>query len=217
MTLVPGGVFRFRTQLVLLVVATVLPLILFASVMVYFSWRRARRRDAPRGHVGGINEQQAAALNKILARAAEQLTMVTAIMQTTQIEARESVVERRPAEIRSLLADLERDYEVHVVGRQVKISWSYPQDDPLAIVSDGPKIRQILQNLIDNALKFTSEGSVTITARMAAQTPRVLELSVQDTGPALQKTSRRSSSINSTRSTAPRDGSTAASASDSSS
>ena len=137
--------------------------------------------------LGGINEQQAAALNKILARAAEQLTMVTAIMQTTQIEARESVVERRPAEIRSLLADLERDYEVHVVGRQVKISWSYPQDDPLAIVSDGPKIRQILQNLIDNALKFTSEGSVTITARMAAQTPRVLELSVQDTGPGVAK------------------------------
>jgi signal transduction histidine kinase len=55
-----------------------------------------------------------------------------------------------------------------------------PKDLP-AIVSDRQKVKQILLNLLSNALKFTHSGSITISARRNAA-DRTLALSVTDTG-----------------------------------
>jgi PAS domain S-box-containing protein len=58
---------------------------------------------------------------------------------------------------------------------------------PLFITSDEGKIRQILLNLLSNALKFTAKGTVTlrVTASPVAQREYLLEADVEDTGPGI--------------------------------
>src|SRR5439155_24854723 len=56
--------------------------------------------------------------------------------------------------------------------------WNIPDKLPM-VHTDGEKLKHILQNLITNAIKFTEEGSVTISARYVSQ---AIEFKVKDTG-----------------------------------
>jgi signal transduction histidine kinase len=65
-------------------------------------------------------------------------------------------------------------------GKDVRLEWDYPDDLP-SFHSDSDKLKHILQNLINNALKFTDAGRVTVTAREISEQRRV-ELTIADTG-----------------------------------
>jgi signal transduction histidine kinase len=66
--------------------------------------------------------------------------------------------------------------------------WRYPSDLPI-INADKEKLLRILQNLVDNAIKFTSEGEVSILARSNPQND-VVEFAVADTGVGIAKEER---------------------------
>ena len=101
-----------------------------------------------------MNGQQHAAVQKMLFRAGDQLNIINDIMQTTQLEARSVVAERQEIDASSLLRDLAGVYGERLDGKDVSIRWNYPPE-VLPVVTDGAKLRQILQNLIANAGKFT--------------------------------------------------------------
>ncbi len=133
---------------------------------------------------GTVSEGQIRALTTILRCSNELLIMINDIMMTAKIEADKLDVEWervRPAEI------LDELKSQSLYGVQLKdgiaLRWDYSPDLP-AFVSDGSKIKQILQNLINNALKFTENGTVTITAETLESygKPICLEFKVTDTG-----------------------------------
>jgi signal transduction histidine kinase len=62
-----------------------------------------------------------------------------------------------------LLVQMSSEYESLVDKKEVALSWDYPTE-PLPMVTDSAKLKYILQNLINNAIKFTDEGTVTICA-----------------------------------------------------
>jgi len=64
--------------------------------------------------------------------------------------------------------------------KPVSLSWAIDQDLP-TLRSDRLKLSIILQNLINNASKFTDQGSVTASARMASRNGAV-GIEVSDTG-----------------------------------
>ncbi|MCZ6626206.1 MAG: ATP-binding protein, partial [Deltaproteobacteria bacterium] len=67
-----------------------------------------------------------------------------------------------------------------LLNKEVTLSWDYPPDLPV-IKTDSGKLRQILQNLVNNAIKFTEKGSVTILAQHLPGT-EAIEFKVADTG-----------------------------------
>jgi PAS domain S-box-containing protein len=142
------------------------------------------------GLLGEINPQQQDALQKVLARADEQLGLINDIMQTTMLEVSTPAVERQPVDLGELFDDLKDAYHFSASKKNLKLVWDCPPSLP-AIVTDGAKLRQILQNLIGNAIKFTDAGGVTVSARLVPSAPmlpgppageRWLELRVTDTG-----------------------------------
>jgi signal transduction histidine kinase len=82
-------------------------------------------------------------------------------------------------DLQEFLGDLKTAYPTPAQSK-VKLIWDYPDNLP-PLNTDGGMLKQILQNLLNNALKFTEQGSVTLSARHLSGADRV-EFTVADTG-----------------------------------
>ena len=131
------------------------------------------------GVLGEINAEQINALDKVTRHSNELLVMVNSIMDATKIEAGAVIVECDELPLPEFLDELKLLYE-YPLGKDVILRWAYVSNLPV-IRTDRDKLKHILQNLINNALKFTEVGHVTVSASHVAGLNRV-ELSVADTG-----------------------------------
>jgi signal transduction histidine kinase/HAMP domain-containing protein len=153
------------------------------------------------GMLGEINEKQKNTLQKTLRRARDQVNMVDAILQATQLESQEVAAQRAELNVADFLDDLKTSYRMRMT-KNPPLYWDYGPDLP-SITTDGAKLEQILRNLIDNAIKFTRMGSVTVSARatetenpeletMSARQSQIhnssgVEFKVSDTGSGIPK------------------------------
>jgi len=129
--------------------------------------------------LGEINPEQEKALEKVISRARDQLTMISSILQATQLEAEGVKVESQEFGLGDFLGDLRSSYEGSF-GKELTLIWDYPSDLPV-IKTDSEKLKHILQNLINNAIKFTEKGSVKVSARCLPDF-QIAEFKVSDTG-----------------------------------
>ncbi|HXK29978.1 MAG TPA: hybrid sensor histidine kinase/response regulator [Candidatus Binatia bacterium] len=134
---------------------------------------------ARQGVFGEINTEQDVALRKIMSCAKDLLWMISSILQATRIEADIVNVEKNEIAVGRLLDELKSSYDVSL-GKSVSLHWDYPPEFPTASI-DGEKLMHILQNLINNAIKFTEEGRVTVSARQVPGANKI-EFRVTDTG-----------------------------------
>jgi signal transduction histidine kinase/FixJ family two-component response regulator len=143
------------------------------------------------GLLGQINPQQEEALGKIEDRVNDQLGLINNILFATVLEAGEVKVESEEVSLGDLLGELRSNYERHI-NKELTLKWDYRPDLP-NIKTDSTKLKQILRNLIDNAIKFTERGQVTISARLiengrqSGQGDEELQFKVVDTGIGISK------------------------------
>ncbi|MEG2076541.1 MAG: ATP-binding protein, partial [Victivallaceae bacterium] len=95
-----------------------------------------------------------------------------------KIEADQMKIVPRPLDLNKLFAELEAIFHSSALNCNLYLKFVLPEDFPVIIV-DELRLRQILLNLIGNALKFTHHGGVTIEAVYANAT---FTVKVQDTG-----------------------------------
>jgi signal transduction histidine kinase len=131
------------------------------------------------GMLGEIKPEQNEALKKSLHHSRNLLSMITDILQATRIEARDVTLENSNVSLRRIIEELRSTYEISLT-KDLSLVWDIPPDLPV-METDGSKVKQILKNLIDNAIKFTESGTVAISARHVSETNKV-ELQVADTG-----------------------------------
>lgn len=134
--------------------------------------------------LGEINPQQEEALGKVIGGANDQLAIVNNILHATVLETEKINIESHEVSLEDFFNQLRWGYEAPI-NKKLTLNWDYPSDLP-AIKIDGGKLKQILQNLIDNAMKFTDKGSVTISARIKDAGKQV-EFKVADTGVGIPK------------------------------
>jgi len=134
------------------------------------------------GTFGEIGSEQARGVEKIHRQAGQLLSLINGILEITKIESGTIAVEARPVDLNDFMAELKSDY-ILPMEKDVVLVWSDAADLPV-IVSDRIKLKQVMTNLINNAIKFTQHGSITISAGMAAD-GQTLEIHVADTGPGI--------------------------------
>jgi signal transduction histidine kinase len=123
-----------------------------------------------------IPQQQEVVAN--IQRASSQLVdLVNTAFELTQLEAGRVSVTRRLINVGMLLEELGDEFEARV-PEGVSLHW-HNEVGTEPVLGDHAKIKTSLKSLVDNALKFTSAGSVTVTA---AWTEGLLTFVVQDTG-----------------------------------
>ena len=131
------------------------------------------------GMIGEISNEQEKVLEKVIQHSGDLLTMITTILEVTSLEAQLVKLEREEVQVSQLLNEIRRGYELPQ-GKDLALIWDYPAELP-TLTTDRGKLRHILRNLINNAVKFTHNGSVTVSA-WYYPARRTMEIRVADTG-----------------------------------
>jgi signal transduction histidine kinase len=92
------------------------------------------------------------------------LDIINAIMDATRIESGNVAVDKQEVYITDLFEQLKSTCALPK-DKDIALLWELPDDLP-NITSDYEKLRRILRNLIDNAIKFTQTGTITVSARL---------------------------------------------------
>ncbi|MGB0563044.1 MAG: ATP-binding protein [Spirulinaceae cyanobacterium] len=118
------------------------------------------------------------------------LNLVNDVLHLSRVEADKAVVEQQEFDFHELLQSLEAMFALTAQQQQLQLHWQVAADIPQYLHSDATKLRQILINLVGNALKFTTTGQVTVRVsqqEQQAQSSPHLQLQVQDTGPGIAR------------------------------
>jgi PAS domain S-box-containing protein len=132
------------------------------------------------GVFGKLDEPQEQKLERIDANARHLLSLINELLDLTRIEAGKMEIEIEQFHLHDLVQEVVQESEPLIEGSKLELRRS-GQDGLPALVSDRTKIKQILLNLLSNALKFTPEGSVEIRIRYERSHDRVT-VEVEDTG-----------------------------------
>ena len=112
------------------------------------------------------------------------LGIIDDILDFSKIDAGKLRVESRPFDLRSELAIMLQPLQVRAQEKGLTLRCEVAGDVPVRVAGDAGRIRQVLINLVNNAIKFTQTGSVRLAVERIPNTTAVSDLSfsVSDTG-----------------------------------
>ncbi len=112
------------------------------------------------------------------------LGIIAGILDISKIEAGKIELEHAPFDLRDVVEDVAETFADLAYGKGLELSCSIPADLPTALIGDAGRLRQILTNLIGNALKFTESGEVGVDAEAieADAHTAFIAFTVTDTG-----------------------------------
>lgn len=116
------------------------------------------------------------------------LAIVNDILDFSKIEAGHLVIEALPFSLRSVIEGCRELSVETLAGRELRFDVEIAPDVPNWVLGDPTRLRQVILNLVTNAIKFTPRGSITLRVRwrtspVGARSPRTrLRIEVADTG-----------------------------------
>jgi PAS domain S-box-containing protein len=132
------------------------------------------------GVAGPLEASAKRHLSRVESNGRHLLTIINEILDISRIEAGRMPLQLSRFDVPALVAEVKSELEPIILRSKLAVTVDVPKDLP-QLMSDRQKVKQILLNLLSNALKFTHQGSITVSARRNA-TDRTMALSVADTG-----------------------------------
>jgi signal transduction histidine kinase/DNA-binding NarL/FixJ family response regulator len=126
-------------------------------------------------------------LNTINRSGEHLLGLINEVLEISKIEARRITLDPRTFDLHAMLRDLHAMFKARTNDKSLSFELSEIRDLPHYVVTDESKFRQVLINLLGNAVKFTDKGGITVrvTARAENSEKICLLVEVEDTGPGI--------------------------------
>lgn len=151
------------------------------NAIIGFSQLMSREKD--------LNDRQKEYINSIIKAGEHLLELINEILELSKIEAGRIVLNPSTIDLNSLCEDIRMMFSEKAKEKNLQLIFECTNELPQYIVIDEGKLRQVLVNIIGNAIKFTEEGGVAIRV----QTNRdkngkyYLIVEVQDSGPGISE------------------------------
>ena len=112
------------------------------------------------------------------------LTILNDILDVSKIEAGRLALDQAPFSLRDAVEDAVKLFAARADAKRLELACHILPDVPDALVGDPGRLRQVLVNLVGNAIKFTAAGDVIVEvqAKRVTEAETVLEFNVSDTG-----------------------------------
>jgi len=131
-----------------------------------------------------LNEAQQEFLDVIFSSAQGLVHLINDILDFSKIEAGKLEIMDKPFHLKNLVSEVFRMFQPNSLKKGVAFNIFYDSQLPVAFSGDSFRIRQILCNLISNAIKFTESGHIVLEARKKSFSNNkiIVEIIVEDTG-----------------------------------
>ncbi|MBJ6609612.1 MAG: response regulator [Candidatus Thiothrix moscowensis] len=115
------------------------------------------------------------------------LTVINDVLDFSKIEAGKLDLKREPFDLRACIEDIISLLHAKALEKNLELAYTVGPSIPLFIEGDQVRLRQILTNLVGNAIKFTDRGEITIFVlpRRHKGDEYELEFQINDTGPGI--------------------------------
>ncbi len=139
-------------------------------------------RTILKGRAGDINEEQENQLKIILNSANHLHELINDVLDITKIEVKKLEIRKESFNLVEELIKLKETFSIDI--REKGLEFFIDSPETLTIYNDKKRIKQILINLIGNAIKFTDQGKISIKVKRKNE---IVEISVKDTGPGIRE------------------------------
>lgn len=132
----------------------------------------------------GVSNLQADYLGTIRKSSQDLLKIINDILDLSKIDADKLILEHSPFDLRDVLEQVLTVLAPQAYDKQLSLYQQIADDVPLQVVGDPLRLKQILTNLVNNAVKFTERGHVKVLISRISQTEQraTLQFEVRDTG-----------------------------------
>jgi PAS domain S-box-containing protein len=136
------------------------------------------------------DEQQKSYLDAIKSGGKSLLTLINDILDLSKIEAGKLEIRYEPVRLYAIFEEIRQIFSVRIADKNLDFITDISEDIPESLMFDEVRIRQILFNLIGNAVKFTEKGYIKISAKCKMHSEKLstdiahctLHLQIEDTG-----------------------------------
>ncbi len=131
-----------------------------------------------------LDEEQKENINMAKFSANSLLRIINDILDISRIEAGKLTIERIDFDMRALMSETVKMYAILAKSKGLRLKYILPSDIPQYLIGDPDRLRQVLNNLITNAIKFTDKGGITVAVEKTAMKEQSVDLKfrVSDTG-----------------------------------
>jgi signal transduction histidine kinase len=129
---------------------------------------------------GPMNEKQTNMADRIIKNTERLLGLINDLLDQAQMEAGKLTIQMSPVKPSELLDNLHGLMDKTASDKKLKLTSEIEDDLPEILIGDGARLQQILVNLVNNAIKFTDEGEVSV--RLVRATYNKWGIEISDTG-----------------------------------
>ncbi len=141
-----------------------------------------------------LTAEQRECLTTGLGSAHALVTLVTDILDLSRIEAGRLELAAAPYDLREETRKTLRTLETHARRKGLALTWRFEGGVPAVVAGDAARVRQVIVNLVANAIKFTDRGEVSLLAAVESESADkvLVRFTVTDTGVGIPKEKLRS-------------------------
>ena len=153
---------------------------------------------------GHLNEEQEQSLRKVALHSRHLLQLINSLLDISKMESGKIELEVRELDLKLLIESITITFESLIKQKGLTLNIEIDKELPF-IYGDEDKIKQILMNLVSNAVKFTRSGGITVSANLSplnirhGEIPLFVEVCVEDTGIGIKEQDLEKFSISSFR------------------